>query len=598
MRAHGHQESPQRSRADDAERGRPARRTTIDHTVAQTGVRPLSPGEVLAAQRSVGNAAVAGLLTTSRSPVPAVQRMDTGEQQLAYRPRRTRSDEDVAGPSPKRLHRDASDLLVEALSKTTLADYLDYRSLVALANVGLRPSGGESSAASHPAGGTGPSGRAVRQAVFDKVRERLPGAAGEDLYGMSMAGVVRLMERNPDRLLAQDPAGPAERDEDTRAELPHMIKHVGYRQYVADGQPEEMTLERYGQQALLHARLKALFNEVPPHIRFPIKAVNSAVDQSVREYVEAWRSDTRAVFETQPRTTSNRFDHLAKRALGMIQGAGQHVSIVGGSATDIVAVYTNNPLKDEEVSTITHYLADEGLTAEIHFGPTDRAGWTKEHGIGRAGAFEYKFHSEMQQTLEKEPWQIRQYTGNAYRTCPQCMRGFAALGVPSTLHWEPHNQKSPSVIPPAIRENTAYLRHYLGEASWRTWEPVLAAAWAQLKGPQVERRQTAAGAEMQVDDAAQEQIKADLARLNKDIQQLWNKKTMADDAFEQEMELAYWDDLSDSEKRQLLDAVTELQTSLAHRKRAQLDLTRFFAFLSTIERIKATQLDLGPRRDL
>lgn len=597
MRAHGHQENPLRSRAGDAERARPARRATTDHPVARAGVTPLSPGEVLEAQQSVGNAAVARLLTTPGPAVPVVQRMDTEEQQLAYRPRRARSDEDVAGPSPKRLHRDASNLLVDVLKDTSLADYLDYRTLVALADMGPRPSGGGSRPSAHPSARTGPSARAVRKAVFDKVRQRLPGGA-TDLYGMSMAGVVRLMARNPDRHLRQDPMGEPEGDQDTRTELSRMIKHVGYRQYAAEDQSAEMTLEHYGEQMLLHARLTALLNAAPPHIRFPITAVGVAVEQSVREYVEAWRSDTRTMFENQPRTNPSKFDTMAKHVLGMVQGAGQHVSIVGGDSTGIVAVYTNDPLSDADNARITHYLAGEGFTAEIHFGRADRGDWTRAHGLGRAGGFGYKFHSEMQQSLEKEPWQIRQYTGNAYRACPQCMRGFDALGVPPALHWEPHNQKSTSIIPPAIRENTAYLRHYLGESAWRAWEPVLVAAWARFKGPPAGRGPTATGAGLPADDAVQQQIRADLAKLKNDIQHLWHRKTMDDKVFDQTLELTYWDDLDDAGKRELLDSVTELQTSLANQRQAQLDLTRFFTFLTTIERIKINQLDLGPRRGL
>ena len=67
------------------------------------------------------------------------------------------------------------------------------------------------------------------------------------------------------------------------------------------------------------------------------------------------------------------------------------------------------------------------------------------------------------------PWEVT-YAGNMYHACVQCLASYHGVGLQS-VQQDPasgvfrgsHGAKVASVIPPQIRTNSVYLRHYLGD---------------------------------------------------------------------------------------------------------------------------------------
>jgi hypothetical protein len=143
------------------------------------------------------------------------------------------------------------------------------------------------------------------------------------------------------------------------------------------------------------------------------------------------------------------------------RGQGGNISVTNEGCRPVV--YTNRSLDDQQRKK----LVDEGYLLAYNSTERERTrNWGQPEGL-RRGTYPLPFHSEMQR-VDRAPWTLR-YAGNIYHACVQCMAAYHALGIaagPTGGFRGTHASKVPSVIPPTVRANSVYLRHYLGATVW------------------------------------------------------------------------------------------------------------------------------------
>ncbi len=154
-----------------------------------------------------------------------------------------------------------------------------------------------------------------------------------------------------------------------------------------------------------------------------------------------------------------------------LKGNGQNLSVAedrvpgaGSSEDPSKKLYTNIPADADQA----HALHSGGYD----LAEQDRSAWGRPEGYSRMthgygsstpANRSIPFHSEMQRLRTLEPWDLG-YSGNNYLACPQCAMGYHAVGT--TEFRGTHGQKSASVIPQKIRENSVYLSRYLGPEAY------------------------------------------------------------------------------------------------------------------------------------
>ena len=284
-------------------------------------------------------------------------------------------------------------------------------------------------------------------------------------------GILRIVSRysTPAGGLSQD----RERDI-TDVKLPtftDVVKALGWRDYSSklklDGRDpaNTLTLTTFMLKALEHYHDTVLLRDPEPYFpRLDYHAggtsANYVPDQQLMlQLVSYWKG---LVSESNRGKKANHLDEVAKEImekLGLLKDGkpieGHNVSFALDrdiSGRVIPTWYSNNPISGAIIPDESRYVD-----------PTQRSNWPPELRSLRRGSYPLPIHSEMQRTLHLEPWQLGR-CGNIYPACPQCSAGYFAMGV--TDFRGSHPNKAASVIPPKIRGNSVYLKHYLGPNVW------------------------------------------------------------------------------------------------------------------------------------
>jgi hypothetical protein len=308
----------------------------------------------------------------------------------------------------------------------------------------------------------------------------------EEIESPMYLGVIKIMARyNPNSSLSEESLDEEDYFEQFYSPLiTEITKALGWREYTSTLRKKdkntELTIVSFSTQIWKHFRQTSMLREIQSSKKdkgtaFPKKNFGIGLEESnkyasrenISKYPEWGNKLANHWNELQRIKGSGVQKPLDKDAyqkaeqLGQLGGGG-NISVVEDEEKQ-KKLYSNNQLSKEEIEKLKEedYEVKNG-TKE------DRKDWEEKHGKNRKqGNFpDLPFHSEMQQTEEKEPWEMG-YTGNQYQACIQCLVAYSALGLEKGKHYMgTHGAKAASVIPPKIRQMSVYLQHYLDSENW------------------------------------------------------------------------------------------------------------------------------------